>query len=122
MKYRKRLFAMDEYELKAALESLLPDQVVERAKKETMQEELVQWILSEGLTARHEFLFYKEEGPPTPGTEEREINNNLENIPRIWLLNRRAKGCLCCEGRKILNLKKLKKTSLKIKKFFIKFI
>uniref|UniRef100_A0A1I8BN18 DNA helicase n=1 Tax=Meloidogyne hapla TaxID=6305 RepID=A0A1I8BN18_MELHA len=98
MKYRKRLFAMDELELKAAIELLLPDQVFVGAEKETMQEELVQWLLSEGLTARHEFLFYKEEGPPTPGAEG-EIKNNQENFPRIWLLGRRAKGCPCCGGK-----------------------
>ena len=43
MKYRKRLFAMDELELKASLELLMPEQNFLEANKETMQEEIVQW-------------------------------------------------------------------------------
>ncbi|KAF7638872.1 hypothetical protein Mgra_00001681 [Meloidogyne graminicola] len=94
MKYRKRVLAMNELELKAALDLLIVNQEFIKMDKELMQEELLQWLFSEGLTARHEFLFYKEENNSNEGEKE--------NQTKIWLLSRRVKGCTCCcEGKNI---------------------
>ncbi|KAL3104236.1 hypothetical protein niasHS_002263 [Heterodera schachtii] len=100
MKYTKRVFAMDERELRAVL-ALVRGRELAKADKQTMQEEVVGWLLSEGLTARHEFLLFKKDAEESGGRAE------------VWPLmsSRRTTGtatadggrdngkCGCCGGR-----------------------
>lgn len=86
---------MDEHELRAALNLLVADRDFADCEmdRETMQEELIHWLLAEGLSLRHEFLLYreqKEQSANAGGEVEQEQQ-------QIWLLGKRTKGCQCCE-------------------------
>ncbi|KAI1724693.1 hypothetical protein Ddc_05942 [Ditylenchus destructor] len=86
MKYRRKVFEMNEKELRTVLACLILDRKFDSLSKSDMQEELVHWLLSRGMSVRHNFLLYQDEDTET----------NEDNGKQIWLLKGQNE-CDCCE-------------------------
>uniref|UniRef100_A0A7E4W8Y8 Ras-associating domain-containing protein n=1 Tax=Panagrellus redivivus TaxID=6233 RepID=A0A7E4W8Y8_PANRE len=78
MKRSRKVFEMNEHELRSTLCTLTPEGDYLGLTKSDMQEELIYWLLLHGLTASHQFLLYEDE----------------DGV--VWLLDRGRDGCPCC--------------------------
>uniref|UniRef100_A0A915CUD4 Uncharacterized protein n=1 Tax=Ditylenchus dipsaci TaxID=166011 RepID=A0A915CUD4_9BILA len=91
---------MDERELHAVLTTLIPDREFQNVSKSDMQEEIVHWLLSRGMSVRHNFLLYEDEEGEEDTKAEHSTTKEPEKVEpkpkQLWLLNKHSDKCDCC--------------------------